>query len=267
MPTAVIAEDEPLLADVLREHLADVWPELSVVACATDGDMALSTIRALRPDVAFLDIRMPGLSGLQVARHLLDDAHVPVIVFVTAYDQYALAAFGASATDYLLKPVEEARLAQALDRVRTQLAARAAAGHRDRLLQLLAHVSGRPQLCLDEALAGEAGAEQGATHLTIRDGARIVRVAQDAVQWVDAAGDYLCIHTPDETFVLRATLRDMEQRLDPRRFQRIHRSTIVNIGCVRELRAHQNGEYFVLLDGGQTLKLSRSYRDKVPLLA
>ena len=261
----LLVDDEPLARRGLQLRLA-AHADVTVVGQAGNGREAAQALAALRPDLMLLDVQMPEVDGFALLRSLPAE-QLPITVFVTAYDQYALAAFGASATDYLLKPVEEARLAQALDRVRTQLAARAAAGHRDRLLQLLAHVSGRPQLCLDEALAGEAGAEQGATHLTIRDGARIVRVAQDAVQWVDAAGDYLCIHTPDETFVLRATLRDMEQRLDPRRFQRIHRSTIVNIGCVRELRAHQNGEYFVLLGGGQTLKLSRSYRDKVQLLA
>jgi two-component system LytT family response regulator len=160
------------------------------------------------------------------------------------------------------------RLAQALEKVRGEMAARDAEAHRDRLLKLLAHVSGRPELSLEEALDGEVIPSRSVPEkLAIKDGARIVRVDMDAIQWIDAAGDYLCIHTAAETFVLRATLREMEQRLDPQRFQRIHRSTIVNVAGVRELRAHQNGEYFVVLEAGQTLKLSRSYKDKVQILA
>lgn len=261
----LIVDDEPLARRGLELRLA-AHADVVVVGQAGNGREAAGALAALQPDLMLLDVQMPEVDGFALLRGLPAE-QMPVTVFVTAYDQYALAAFGASAIDYLLKPVDEARLAQALDRVRAQLAAREAQGHRDRLLHLLAHLSGRPALQLHEALDGAlAPGAPAPERLTIKDGARLVRLEQAAVQWIDAAGDYLCIHTPDETFVLRATLRDMEQRLDPRRFQRIHRSTIVNTDRVRELRAHQNGEYFVVLDGGQTLKLSRSYRDKVPLL-
>jgi two-component system LytT family response regulator len=192
---------------------------------------------------------------------------MPVTVFVTAYDQYALKAFEANALDYLLKPVEDARLDVALDRVRQEVATRDADEHRSRLLRLLGTMSGRPDLTLDEALA-DAGQNGRAAddRLSIKDSGRILRVPLDEILWIDAAGDYMCVHTGADTHVLRATMRELEGRLDPRRFQRIHRSTIVNIARVRELRSHLNGEYFLILDSGQQLKLSRSYKDKVRLL-
>jgi len=261
----LIVDDEPLARRGLEIRLAQ-YEDIEIVGQAGNGREAAFAVEALQPDLMLLDVQMPEVDGFALLRNL-PAQHMPITVFVTAYDQYALAAFAASATDYLLKPVDDGRLAEALDKVRSQLAAREAENHRDSLLKLLAHVSGRPGLSLDEALDGGVVSTQAPEKLAIKDGARIVKVDQESIQWIDAAGDYLCIHTPSETFVLRATLRDMEQRLDPRRFQRIHRSTIVNTGCVRELRAHQNGEYFVVLEAGPTLKLSRSYKDKVQHLS
>jgi len=190
---------------------------------------------------------------------------MPLTVFVTAYDQYALAAFAASALDYLLKPVDDTRLDEAVARARSHIATRAAQDHCEQLLKLLATLQNAPDLKLDDVIAPRSSA--AAEKLSIRDGNRIVRVDLDAIRWIDAAGDYMCVHTPDETHVLRATMGELEQRLDPRRFQRVHRSTIVNMTHVKELRPHQNGEYFLLLDSGQELKLSRTYRDKVRLLS
>jgi two-component system LytT family response regulator len=128
-------------------------------------------------------------------------------------------------------------------------------------------MSGRPDLTLDEALAdADRNGRPVDDRLAIKDSGRILRVPLDEILWIDAAGDYMCVHTGADTHVLRATMRELEGRLDPRRFQRIHRSTIVNVARVRELRSHLNGEYFLILDSGQQLKLSRSYKDKVRLL-
>lgn len=260
----LIVDDEPLARRGLELRL-ERHGDIEIVGQAGNGREAQFAITALAPDLMFLDVQMPEVDGFDLLRQLPAE-HLPLTVFVTAYDHYALQAFAASASDYLLKPVDEQRLDQALERVRIQLDARQAQSHRDRLLKLLAQVSGKPDLCLEDALEGSDGLRPPPNRITIRDGNRSVRVDVDAIRWIDAAGDYLCVHTEAETFVLRATMRDMEQRLDPQRFQRIHRSTIVNVARVRELRAHLNGEYFVLLDSGQTLKLSRSYKDKVQLL-
>ena len=257
----LIVDDEPLARRGLELRLAR-HADVAIVGQAGNGREAGFAIAALRPDLMFLDVQMPEIDGFALLASLPAE-QMPLTVFVTAYDQYALDAFAACAVDYLLKPVEDARLDQALATVRARLAAIDAESSRDRLLHLLAQVSGRPDLTLADALEPATLAPE---RLTIKDGNRTVRLEPDAIRWIDAAGDYLCIHTDAENFVIRATMRDMEQRLDPRRFQRIHRSTIVNLACVRELRSHLNGEYFVTLETGQTLKLSRSYKDKVHLL-
>ena len=247
MPTAVIAEDEPLLADVLREHLADVWPELSVVACATDGDMALSTIRALRPDVAFLDIRMPGLSGLQVARHLLDDAHVPVIVFVTAYDQYAIDAFERGAIDYLLKPVKPERL----DATVARLQARDLQPDAAALAALLGKLG---------ALPAQAGAPEPLTWLTASAGRETRLILVDDVAYFQADQKYTTVVTADGEALLRTSLRELLPRLDPNTFKQIHRSTIVNLKAIAGIVRDDSGRGTVRLrQRSETLTVSQPF--------
>jgi two-component system LytT family response regulator len=259
----VIADDEPLARRGLELRL-ERHPDVEIVAKAGNGREALSAVAEHRPDLLLLDVQMPEVDGFAVLR-ALPLAEMPLTVFVTAYDQYALEAFQASAIDYLLKPIEDERLDQALERVRVQLRQRTALRQRERLLELLARVSGAGPEVLQRTL-DDGAPRTGNDTLAIRDGSRIVRVKCDGILWIDAAGDYMCVHTATETHVLRATMRELEQRLDPARFQRIHRSAIVNLERVAELRSHLNGEYFVTLDSGQTLKLSRSYKDKIRLL-
>lgn len=260
----LIVDDEPLARRGLVLRLAR-HADVEIVGQAGNGREAFHAISALRPDLMFLDVQMPGVDGFGLLR-AVPASMLPLTVFVTAFDQYALAAFAASALDYLLKPVEDARLDQALERARVQLASRAANDHCEHLLKLLAAVSNAPELRLADVLAGEAP-QRTSDKLAIRDGQRIVRVDMESIQWIDAAGDYMCVHTPQDTHVLRGTMAELEQRLPPQRFQRVHRSTIVNLARVKELRPHQNGEYFLVLDSGHELKLSRSYKDKLRLLA
>jgi two-component system LytT family response regulator len=261
----LIVDDEPLARRGLSLRLAR-HSDVEVVAEAGNGREAFFAICEHQPDLMFLDVQMPGVDGFELLK-AVPAAQMPVTVFVTAYDQYALKAFEANALDYLLKPVEDARLDVALDRVRQEIANRDADEHRSRLLRLLGTMSGRPDLTLDEALADAVqNGRPTDDRLAIKDAGRILRVPLDDILWIDAAGEYMCVHTGVDTHVLRATMRELEGRLDPRRFQRIHRSTIVNVARVRELRSHLNGEYFLILDSGQQLKLSRSYKDKVRLL-
>lgn len=259
----VIVDDEPLARRGLRLRLAGET-DIDIVGECSNGDEAVRTIAAERPDLVFLDVQMPGLDGFGVLRRL-PLSMMPMIVFVTAYDHYAIGAFEANAIDYLLKPVEEARLRQALFRIREQAQARAAAAQRDQLLNLLGSVTGHPELSLEDALAEGAALPDARKpiRLAIRDGGRTVLVEETDIDWIDAAGDYMCIHANGTTHILRGTLRELEARLDPDRFARIHRSTIVNIARVRALRPHINGEYFLTLDGGHEVKLSRSYRDQL----
>jgi two-component system LytT family response regulator len=260
----LIADDEPLARRGLELRLAR-HPDVEIVAQAGNGREALAGVAALAPDLMLLDVQMPEVDGFAVLRALPLSA-MPLTVFVTAYDQYALQAFQASAIDYLLKPIEDERLDQALARVRVQLAQRTAHRQRGQLLELLARLSGPGPEALGRTLEQGDGGPAPRDTLAIRDGARILRVKCEHILWIDAAGDYMCVHVADQTHVLRATMRALERRLDPARFQRIHRSAIVNLERVSELRSHLNGEYFVTLDSGHTLKLSRSYKDKIKLL-
>lgn len=267
---AIIVDDEPLARRGLEIRLA-VHPDVEIVGHYGDGASAIEGLRKHRPDLMFLDVQMPGMDGFQTLR-TIPASEMPLVVFVTAYDHYAIRAFEASATDYLLKPVEESRLAQALVRVRQARAQREASGHCAHLLGLLGELSGRPPLDLDEALKPDAlDLLRREEKLAVRDGGRTVRVDLHSIRWIDAAGDYMCIHTDGDapngnTLILRATMRELEKQLDPQRFPRIHRSTIVNARRVVEMRPHTNGESFLLLDCGQELKLSRSHRDKLAML-
>ena len=167
--------------------------------------------------------------------------------------------------DYLLKPIDDARFTATLTRVREHVRARTAADQRDRLLEIIAEITGCGELALDELLARGRKAIDGRHPevLPIRQGRETVRVSVASIEWIDAAGDYMCIHAAGNTHILRGTMKELEEILDPRLFQRVHRSTIVNLRLVKSLRAHMNGEYFLTLEGGHELKLSRTYRDKV----
>ena len=266
----IVVDDEPLARRGLELRLAD-HADVELIGQYGNGAAAIAAVHTQRPDLMFLDVQMPGVDGFETLRHIPAE-EMPLVVFVTAYDHYAIRAFEASATDYLLKPVDDGRLAQALARVRQARAQRDATGHCAHLLGLLGELSGRPPLGLEEALRPDALEQlRSEDKLAVRDGQRTVRVDLSSILWIDAAGDYLCIHTDGgtpagNTLILRATLRELEKQLDPQRFPRIHRSTIVNARRVVELRPHTNGEGFIRLDCGQELKLSRGHRDKVALL-
>ena len=254
----VIIDDEALSRRGLELRLR-VAADIEIVGQCSNGREALAAIRDVKPDLVFLDIQMPGLSGFDVLAEL-QPHELPMIVFVTAYDRFAVQAFEARAIDYVLKPVDDARLAATLTHVRELVEQRTAVSERNQLVNLLAELRGSGEI---EAISSPTMQSQAPNWLPIRNGRETVRVPVEAIEWVDAAGDYLCIHASGNTHILRATMREMETLLDPRLFQRVHRSTIVNLTRVKSLRAHMNGEYFLRLEGGQELKLSRTYRDKV----
>ena len=214
----------------------------------------------------FLDIQMPGMSGFDVIKQVPQES-LPMIVFVTAFDRFAIEAFEAHALDYLLKPVDETRLERALDRVRAQYQQRQAVAQREQLMAMLADLTGKGEI-EPGSVPGVVGVapRRYATMLPIRVGRETIRLDVAAIDWIDAAGDYMCVHAASQTHVLRATMKELEEMLDPEVFQRVHRSTIVNLARVRSLRPHLNGECFLKLESGQEVKLSRSFRDKVELL-
>lgn len=262
----IIVDDEELARRGIELRLAG-HADISIVRHCANGREALESIVADQPDLMFLDIQMPGLSGFEVLARLPQES-LPMVIFVTAYDRYALDAFEAQAIDYLLKPINDTRFLQALERVRGYRQQRDALSQREQLMKLLASTQGTGQVdeqTLREYLHAERQPQYPAI-LPIRDDAGTVRVDVKNIDWIDAAGDYMCVHADGRTYVLRETMKSLEAVLDPKLFQRVHRSTIVNVSRVRRLRPHTNGEYFLTLDDGQEIKLSRSYRDRVDQL-
>ena len=262
----ILVDDEELARRGIQIRLQH-HPDIEVVAECGNGREALEAIAREKPDLMFLDIQMPGMSGFDVLARIPHES-LPMTVFVTAYDRYALDAFEAQALDYLLKPINDARFVQALDRVRTYSEQRSALAQREKLIQLLASTQGSgefdPELIkrhLETALV-----KRYPQVLPIRDDSGTIRLDVRTIDWIDAAGDYMCVHADGRTYVLRETMKSLEAILDPDVFQRVHRSTIVNVNRVRRLRPHTNGEYFLSLENGQELKLSRSYRDRVDQL-
>lgn len=256
----ILVDDEPLAIQGMQLRL-EAHPDVEIVDTCVNGRKAIRSIKTHKPDLVFLDIQMPGFDGFSVVQGLME-VEPPLFVFVTAYSDHAVRAFEAQAMDYLMKPVEEARLADTLDRVRQRLAEKRGAEEVDRLKEVLAEVA--PDAAADMQDGGDQlSANRFEKLINIKDRGQIFRVDVDTIESVEAAGDYMCIKTSDNTLILRETMKDLEKRLDPRRFQRVHRSTIVNLDLVKEVKPHTNGECFLVLGSGAQVKVSRSYRDVV----
>jgi len=263
MIRVLLVDDEPLAIQGLEMRLGD-YDEVEIVGKAMNGREAIKEIRSLSPDLVFLDIQMPGIDGLGVVRALIGSS-MPLFVFVTAYDKYAIEAFEANALDYLVKPVEEERLSDAIARAREALHSKSAVGRESRLVELLASLNTEERDRIKELLDEPewAGKERYPEKLSFKDGTKVIVLHADEVDYIDAAGDYMCVHAGGKTHIIRETMKALEARLDPSRFQRIHRSAIVNVNKVRELHPHSNSEYYLVLENGQELKLSRSYKDVI----
>ena len=257
----ILVDDEPLAIQGLKLRL-EKHEDVEIVETCSNGREAIRAIKTHKPDLVFLDIQMPGFDGFSVIQGLME-VEPPLFVFVTAYSDHAIRAFQAQATDYLMKPVEEDRLADTLDRIRQRLAEKRGVEEVGRLKEVLAEVA--PE-AVDSVTDGGDEAHSSNRYeklINIKDRGQIFRVDVDSIEKIDAAGDYMCIYTGDNTLILRETMKDLEKRLDPRRFQRVHRSTIVNLDLVRQVKPHTNGECFLVLDSGAEVKVSRSYRDVV----
>ena len=256
----ILVDDEPLATQGLRLRL-EAHDDVEVVDTAANGREAIRAIKTNKPDLVFLDIQMPGFDGFSVIQGMME-VEPPLFVFVTAYSDHAVKAFEAQAVDYLVKPVDEDRLAATMDRVRQRLSEKRSVEEAERLKEAL--VEHAPEAAEELAEEGEGpSANRFEKMINIKDQGQIFRVDVDTIERIDAAGDYMCIQTGDNTLILRETMKDLEKRLDPRRFQRVHRSTIVNLDLVRQVKPHTNGECFLVLDSGAQVKVSRSYRDVV----
>jgi two-component system LytT family response regulator len=257
----ILVDDEPLATQGLMLRL-ERFDDVEIVDTCSNGREAIRSIKTHKPDLVFLDIQMPGFDGFSVIQGLAE-VEPPLVVFVTAYTDHAIRAFEAQAVDYLMKPVEEDRLAGTLDRVRQRLTEKRGVEEAGKLKEVLAEVA-PDAVDNHESLGDDAPASNRFEKMiNIKDRGQIFRVDVDSIEKIDAAGDYMCIYTGDNTLILRETMKDLEKRLDPRRFQRVHRSTIVNLDLVRQVKPHTNGECFLVLDSGAQVKVSRSYRDVV----
>jgi two-component system LytT family response regulator len=253
MIRTLVVDDEPLARETVRVRL-ERERDVEVVGEAGDGPAAVDAIRRLAPDLVVLDIQMPGLDGFEVLERAAVDV-MPTVIFVTAYDRFAIRAFEVHALDYLLKPFTAERLRQAVAHVRRELARDSAVAMREQTAAVLdARAAERAPA------AAPPGARGFAYRLTVRDGDRFVMLRVAEVDWIEAAANYVRLHARGRVFVLRGTMAALETRLDPRQFARIHRSTIVNVDRVREIRPEWHGDFDVVLADGKTLRLSRSYR-------
>jgi two-component system LytT family response regulator len=242
----VIVDDEPLARQRLRT-LLETDPDIHILAEYGDGQEALVGLQERRPELVFLDVQMPVLDGFGVLEALAGEP-LPVVIFVTAYDRYALKAFEVHALDYLLKPFDKDRFTAALKRAKEQVRQGKVLALDDRLVELLQTAQNR---------------RWAADRLMVKSGGRVYFVALADIDWIEAAGNYVRLHVGKDEHLLRQSLSGLESRLDANRFVRIHRSTMVNVERIRELQPTFHGDYVIILKDGTELALSRSCRQKL----
>src|SRR5581483_7306985 len=239
----IIADDETLAREKLRLML-DAEPDVQVLAECQDGEEALRALTTFKPDLQMMDIQLPNLDGFEVLSKL-PTADVPLVIFTTAYDRHAVRAFEAHALDYLLKPFDQERLHDAVDRARAELLK---ADDRAATRRILSYLS------------ETAGKQKSDRRLVIKSGGRVIFLNCDEIDWLEAAANYVKINVGKQSYLLRKGIGEIADRLDPTQFVRIHRSTIVNIERIKELQPVNSGEYIVVLKDGKELSCSRGYR-------
>lgn len=262
----IIVDDEPLARRGIRARLERAGGYAVVAECAS-GREAVAAIREHAPAVVFLDVQMPGVDGFGVVDEIGAD-HMPVTIFVTAYDAHALRAFEAHAFDYLLKPIDDDRFAKTIDRAKNRITEREESGVARKLAALMNDIrparsaaeSGQPHRAETPDAAPPAALP---TRIAIRDRDRVVFIDIADIDWIGADGDYVRIHTAGKSHLVRDTMAAMETRLDPNTYVRIHRSTIVNVSRIKELRPYTSREYAVILRDGTRLRLSRRFRNRL----
>jgi two-component system LytT family response regulator len=256
MISVLIVDDEPLARKGVRVWLRSE-SDITIVGEAGSGPEAVRAIETLRPDLVFLDIRMPNMDGFQVLARAAP-VHLPLVIFVTAHDSYALKAFETHALDYLLKPLTERRFRQALDRARWALAAQDELEKKHGVLIQLLEARG--------SLHGQNETGAAGSYLkrfAVREDNRFLLVTAEQVDWIDSAANYVRLHVGPNSYLIRITMNELEKKLDPQQFARIHRSTIVNISRVKEVTPDWHGEFDVKLLDGTSLRLTRTYRNRL----
>jgi two-component system, LytTR family, response regulator len=246
----LIVDDEPLARDGVELYLR-AHADVAIVAACENGSEAIRAIREHSPDLVLLDVKMPGLTGFDVIESIGAE-RMPPVIFLTAYEDHALRAFRVAAIDYLLKPIDAARLGEALERARTSIARRDLVKQTQALSSVLDRLARRP---------GAAGSAED--RIAVRSGGNTHFLRPHEISWVEAAGDYVTIHTAEQHYVVREAMRDMEQRLAPHHFRRVHRSSLVSLGKVRELEIKESGDAELVLEDGTRVKVGRAYKEAV----
>jgi two-component system LytT family response regulator len=264
---ALVIDDESLAREVLLVMLGDD-PEIEVIAECRNGREAVTAIREQSPDVVFLDIQMPEMDGFQVIEEI-GVKQMPVTVFVTAYDKHALRAFEAHALDYLLKPFDHDRFESTLQRAKTTVRQQRLGEISENLLAVLQDnklKTGVSTSEMDKKTPKETVHTESIDRVVIKLSGRIYFLKVEEIDWVEAAGDYLSLHSGSQAHLIRETMGDFHSKLDPRKFLRIHRSTIVNIERIKDIQPFFKGEYVITLTSGKRLKGSRGYRHEIQAL-
>lgn len=259
----VLVDDEPLALDLIKSCLQE-FPEIEVIAECRNGEEAIETTVRLNPDLMFLDIQMPGKNGFEVVKALQNDV-MPMVVFITTYPQYALDAFDLHAVDYIPKPLDEERLQRAVQRaIDRHLGAKHMGGRKQPLIgaidEVINKLSDQPQ---DPTMNGLVDRNLPTNKIIIRDSGTVIAVPEQDIDWIDAAGDYMCVHVSGATHIMRSTVKELLETLNGGIFRRIHRSTIVNINRVQAIEPLTKGDYFIQLTCGGRLRVSRNYNSFV----
>jgi len=239
----IVVDDEPLARKRLQNLLKED-DEIELLKLCRNGKEAIETILKYSPDLVFLDIQMPEIDGFEVIRRL-NMQRMPIIIFVTAYDEYALDAFEVHALDYLLKPFDKKRFYKALNRAKDYLK-NSTNKFDSKLESLVQELNPTPSYL---------------NRLMVKTSGRVFFVGADEIEWIEASGNYVQLHTGDKSYLIRETMSNMGKKLNPDKFYRIHRSTIVNIECVKELQSWFHGDYMVIMKNGEKLTMSRNYKD------
>ncbi|OGV09757.1 MAG: hypothetical protein A2499_18150 [Stygiobacter sp. RIFOXYC12_FULL_38_8] len=254
----LIIDDEPHAREGIRIRLGE-FPEVNIVGECSSGKEAVQTIIQLKPDIVFLDIQMPEMNGFEVLQNLTQDC-MPVVIFVTAYDEYALKAFEHHALDYLLKPVNEERFRETLKYALTEVTHRSLEVYSNKLKSVvneyLKVLDKEPEV----EQVDYVSSKNVLSRLMIKTKDQISIISVDEIDWIESAGDYVYIHSDRKKYLIRETLTSLEQKMDAQKFVRIHRSSIVNIDKIKSMRQNEHGDFDVYLNDGTKLKLSRTYR-------
>lgn len=250
----IIVDDEPLALGLLKAKLQKN-PHVEIVAQCKNGREALDAALSQAADLMFLDIQMPGLDGLEVVKQLQSD-EMPLIVFTTAFEQYAINAFDLHAVDYILKPIDQERIDRAIERAALRSANSDPSQSKASILSAINTMEQDPR-------AGEEQISVQKRKIVIRDREEITLLEQHDIEWLEAAGDYVCVHAKGETHIKRSTLKELLNELDPEIFKRVHRSTIVNLNFIEKVIPHTKGEFFLILGEFNKIKVSRNYREAI----